>query len=93
MRRFTIALALTGMLLVSGCAAPTTQRRPSQENLQERVALTARLVEIQEQHLAHVKAQYENGVAPQSDVSGAEIALIDAKLRHLSARALVEMHE
>ena len=88
-----IAMALTGVLLLGACAAPPVRRAPSRENLAERAALTARLVEIQEQHLAHVRTQYDNGVAPQGDVTAAELAFIDAQLRHLAAQALIEMSE
>lgn len=85
-------LALTGMLLIGGCATPS-DRRPSRSLLEDRAALTARLVEIHEQRLQYVTAQYDNGTAPQTDVSAAEIGLIDAKLRHLAAQALLEINE
>ena len=87
----TAALAL--VLLLGACAAPRPMRGPSRANLEQRVELTAQHVAIQEKHLEYVQTQYQNGVAPTTDVSAAEIALIDAKLRHLAAQALVEMSE
>jgi hypothetical protein len=93
MRARTLTAVLAAALLLGACAAPRSQRAPSRQNLEKRVALTARLVEIQEQHLAYVKTQFQNGVAPQTDVSAAEIALVDAQLRHLAAEALLEMSD